>query len=106
MAFDRRIKLQFHGAQITSGGGLLACRELDDAFGLTAIGATALGDGRVRQEHPASVDHSKGVRPLVRPALLVLCCARDITAATGVAARGLAGRSLSWHLPSFQGISS
>ena len=32
--FNGKIKLEFHGARLTSGGGLLAYRELDEALGL------------------------------------------------------------------------
>ena len=46
VSFDRRIKLEFHGARITSDCGLLAYRELDDAFGLTTIAAWRLAEGR------------------------------------------------------------
>ena len=46
VGFDRRIKLEFHGARITSDGGLLAYGELDDAFGLTDVAITQLFDGR------------------------------------------------------------
>src|ERR1700730_15213397 len=44
--FDRRLMLRFCGSAITSDGGLLAYRELDDAVGLTDTGADTLADAR------------------------------------------------------------
>lgn len=44
--FDRRVRLEFRGAQISSDGGLLVMRELDDALGLSNLASSALRDTR------------------------------------------------------------
>src|SRR5689334_17107572 len=44
--FDRRLRLEFHGANVTSDAGLLAYRELDDALQFTDTAADELQDTR------------------------------------------------------------
>ena len=44
--FDRRLKLKFLGSQITTDAGLLAYRELDEAFALSEMVQDTLEDSR------------------------------------------------------------
>ena len=44
--FDRRLKLEFHGRDISSDGGLVPYRELGDALGLTELGGEVLSETR------------------------------------------------------------
>ncbi|MDE2861121.1 MAG: IS1380 family transposase [Chloroflexota bacterium] len=46
LRFDRRIRLEFHGATISSDARLLACRDLDDAMGLTEMVSEHLQESR------------------------------------------------------------
>jgi len=43
---DRKVKVEFHGTKVTSGGGLLAYRELDEVLGLTTMIDSELQDVR------------------------------------------------------------
>jgi hypothetical protein len=45
--FDREIKLEFHGARVSSDSGLLIYRELDEALGLTDLAETMLSELRI-----------------------------------------------------------
>ena len=54
LQFNPQIRLELHGATITSDAGLLPIRELDDALGLTHIAADYLqesGTGRNIRHH-------------------------------------------------------
>ena len=44
--FDKSVKLEFHGAKISSDAGLMLHRELDEVLGLTEQAEALLGDMR------------------------------------------------------------
>ena len=44
--FDPRVRLEFKGTQLSSDGGLLVMRELDDTLGLSDLASAALRDTR------------------------------------------------------------
>ncbi len=74
--FDRQIKLEFHGAAITSDAGWVAYRELDEALGLTAAARDMFRDPRhgknAQHEFAGLLRLSRSVRTITSsPALAV-----------------------------------
>ncbi len=63
VGFDRTLKLKFLGSQVTTDAGLLAYRELDEAFGLTALSAECLQDSRLGR------NKRHGLLPLLRQSI-------------------------------------
>jgi len=47
--FDPSVKLEFHDARVTSDGGLLLLREMDEVLGLTVLAEDILQDPRTGQ---------------------------------------------------------
>ena len=50
LGFDRRVRLEFRGTQLSSDGGLLVMRELDDVLGLSDLASSALNDSRLHTD--------------------------------------------------------
>jgi hypothetical protein len=52
MDFDRRVWLEFRGAQLSSDGGLRVMRELNDALGLSDLAFSALSEDQMVRLRP------------------------------------------------------
>lgn len=63
LKYDKRLRLELQGARINSDAGLLACRELDGAQGLTKAAPTYLRETRGGSAQRAVCCHSGAGNP-------------------------------------------
>ena len=87
---NRRLRLAFHGARITSDAGLLACRGLDDALGLTVRAPAHLQEIR----HGRNVQHE--LVPLLRQSVYSRLAGYEDTNDAERLARDPARQAVGW----------
>mgnify|MGYP000246709894 CR=1 FL=1 len=69
LQFNPKVRLKFHGSNITSAAGLLAFRELDDALDLTGIASNYLRASRTGRNilhHLVSLLRPVDLKPIGR----------------------------------------
>ena len=71
---DRRLFLEFRGAAITSDAGLLACRELDAAPGLTETANDYIHESRTGRnvQHVVALAQTLGVHLCINEATVIV----------------------------------
>mgnify|MGYP001620075706 CR=1 FL=1 len=71
--FDRRVRLEFRGATITSDAGLLAARELDEVLALTEMATGHLKESRTGRnvQHQLVPPDSSGPSTAVWPGMRI-----------------------------------
>ena len=74
LGFDRRVRLEFHGSKISSDGGLLLYRELEDVLGLHDL----TGGNALRVDALGSVSGAPCLWQLMRVLLTVSKCHRSL----------------------------
>src|ERR1700730_1075969 len=95
VGFRRRVMLGFHGPAITSDGGLLAYRELDDVLALTTSGGERLAEARTGRNRRHLL-----VGVLRQAVFARLCAYEDVNAADRLcrdpASAGLSAAKRPW----------
>ena len=111
LGFDGSVRLEFRGATVSSDGGLLAYRDVDEVFALTAIWKVAEKSAQNAQIQPQTriLRILRGRRTqsnLTRPPILPTnwCCYRVARTACGRPLRQSRLHSRTWGVPQSCGL--